>query len=1209
MKDALSEARTLHSAGRLDEAERRYRDVLRTSPAHPGALHLLGVIAYQRHDHESAIALCRQAIAADPRYTEAYRALAEALLAQGKSGEAEAEIRRAVAMAPAQAPLHFSLGTALWRQGRLQDAVAAYSEAVRLKPDMREAYLNLGVVTQEADKVDDAIGIFQTVVGRWPDYVTAHLNLGVALQRQRRYPEAIAAYKTALRLKPDYLQGEFSLGAASLECGDLESAEAAFRRALAIAPLDAPSAMHLAHVLQVLGRRKEALALYREQAEQGADPATASRYLALALLYDSEAGPAAHYAEQRRAEERFARPHYPVAPQHGNSPEPERRLKIAYLSSDFRSHPVARNLELLLTNRDRAKFEAYAYADVDKPDSATAILRQMVDHWCAVDGWTDERIAARMRVDGIDILLILAAHFDRNRPLVAAYRPAPVQVSFHDPATSGLPVIDYLIADAVLAPRRSPEPFAERVVRLPNFYLHAPLNDAPPLVEPPVLASGAITFGCFNSPAKLSDRTLSMWAEILARVPGSRLVLKYRSYYRSAALRERIEEVFLRAGVAADRLDLGGDHETMGDHLANYSRVDIALDPTPFTGSTTTFESLWMGVPVVTLCGDFMAARWSASILHRVGLDDLVAQTPDAYVSCAVHLAADTDRLRQLRGSLRADVAASILCNGPAMTRHYQRLLRAMWRKWCKSLNPGGDASPETVFERGCAHQANGRSAEAADCFRRYIGLRPRDAQAHFNLGLAQQAQGLLGAAVRSYEQALDCHPTLRPARENLAFLFSMLGQPEQAVATYRAGLEMVPRDIDLHRYLVAAMSYDSGTVEEARFAEARRFDALFVRPLAGVRQAHTNSRNPERVLKIAYLGSDFREHPVARNLEPLLLHRDRARYEATIYADVAQPDAVTAHFRGMADRWRPINGLSDEAVAGQIRADNTDILVVLAGHLDRNRLGVSAWRAAPLQISFHDVATSGTDAIDYLIADRLVCPRPPFEGFTERVIRMPGIYTHHPLDAPAIGPLPALANGYITFGSFNNPAKLSNVTLGLWAGLLQTVPRSRLRLKFRRWFEVADIQHRIRSVMTVLGVDPARIDFIGADEDRAGHLAQYNSVDIALDAFPFAGSTTTFEALWMGVPVVTLAGKNMMSRWAASILHTLKLNDLIALSPDRYIAAAAALAGDPGRLQELRSTLRARVSASPLCDGVLRARQVERIYRAVWRRWCRNTA
>jgi predicted O-linked N-acetylglucosamine transferase (SPINDLY family) len=1208
MKATLSEARALHTAGRLDEAERRYRDVLQASPAHPGALHLLGVIAYQRHDHESAVALCREAIAADPQYTEAYRALTEALLAQGKSVEAEAEIRRAIAIAPEQASLHFSLGTALWRQRRLQEAIAAYAEAVRLKSDLREAHLNLGVITQETDKVDDAIDIFQNVLGRWPDYASAHLNLGVALQRQRRYPEAIAAYEAALRLKPDYLQGQFSLGVAHLECGDLESAEAAFRRALTIAPLDAPSAMHLAHVVQVLGKRDEALALYREQAERGVDPANASRYLALALLYESEAGPAAHYAEQRRAEERFARPHYPASTLHGNLPEPERRLKIAYLSSDFRSHPVARNLELLLTNRDREKFEVYAYADVDKPDSATAILRQMVDHWCVVDGWSDERIAARMRADGIDILLILAAHFDRNRPLVAAYRPAPVQVSFHDPATSGLSVIDYLIADAVLAPRRSLEQFTERVVRLPNFYLHAPLKDAPPLVEPPVLAAGTITFGCFNSPAKLSDLTLSMWANILARVPGSRLVLKYRSYYRSAALRERIEKVFLRAGVAADRLDLGGDHETMGDHLANYGRVDIALDPTPFTGSTTTFESLWMGVPVVSLCGDFMAARWSASILHRVGLDDLVAQTPDAYVACAVRLAANTDRLRQLRGSLRADVAASILCDGPAMARHYQRLLRAMWRKWCKSLKPSGEESPETIFERGCAYHANGRSAEAADCFRRYIALRPRDAQAHFNLGLAQQAQGLLGDAVRSYERALDCHPTLRPARENLAFLFSMLGRTEQAVATYRAGLEILPRDIDLHRYLVAALSYDSGSAEEIRFAEARRFDAMFVKPL-GVRQAHPNSRNPERVLKVAYLGSDFREHPVVRNLEPLLVHRDRSRFEVTVYADVAQPDAVTAQFRGMVDRWQPINGQSDEAVAGQIRADNIDILVVLGGHLDRNRLGVSAWRAAPLQISFHDVATSGTDAVDYLIADRIVCPRPPFEGFTERVIRMPGIYTHHPLNAPAVGALPAVSNGYITFGSFNNPAKLSNVTLGLWAGLLQTVPRSRLRLKFRRWFEVADIQHRIRSVMAVLGVDPARIDFIGADEDRAGHLAQYNSVDIALDAFPFAGSTTTFEALWMGVPVVTLAGKNMMSRWAASILHTLKLNDLIALSPDRYIATAAALAGDPGRLQDLRATLRARVSASPLCDGALRARQIERIYRAVWRRWCKDAA
>jgi predicted O-linked N-acetylglucosamine transferase (SPINDLY family) len=284
-----------------------------------------------------------------------------------------------------------------------------------------------------------------------------------------------------------------------------------------------------------------------------------------------------------------------------------------------------------------------------------------------------------VRADRIDVLVHLAGRFDRNQPGVAAYRPAPVQVSFHDPATSGVPGMDYLIADPVLAPRGGRERFVERVVRLPSFYVHDAIADAPPIGPSPAGDGGAPTFGIFNNPAKLSDESLALWAEVLQRVPGARLLFRFRNRYESETLCRRVIGRLAEGGIAENRVEIIAAGMPDQPALAVYNRVDIALDPQPFTGSTTTFEALWMGVPVVTLATDTMVGRWSASILKAAGLGDLVAQTTAGYVAAAVRLGADRPRLAGLRQDLRARVAASPLCDGRRRTRQLERLYRALF--------------------------------------------------------------------------------------------------------------------------------------------------------------------------------------------------------------------------------------------------------------------------------------------------------------------------------------------------------------------------------------------------------------------------------------------------------------------------------------------------------------------------------------------------
>ena len=326
------------------------------------------------------------------------------------------------------------------------------------------------------------------------------------------------------------------------------------------------------------------------------------------------------------------------------------------------------------------------------------------------------------------------------------------------------------------------------------------------------------------------------------------------------------------------------------------------------------------------------------------------------------------------------------------------------------------------------------------------------------------------------------------------------------------------------------------------------------------------------------------------------------------LYASVRAADAMTDRFRATADGWRDVLGVSDVDVVRQMRADRLDVLVVLAGHTGHNRLAVAAHRPAPIQVSFHDLATSGLKAMDAWITDPVLHPVTTGERFTERLVRLPCFYLHEPpADAPEPGPVPALAAGHVTFGSCNNTSKHTPEVFALWAEVLKAVPGSRLLLKYLNRYASARLRRRIEGTFAGHGIDPGRIEFLTGDVGRRDQLAGLRRVDIALDPFPFNGSTTTFEELWMGVPVVTLAGERFLGRVGASVLHQIGLDDLVANDVESYVARAAGLAADPDRLASLRAGLRERVAASPLCDVDAHARSFESALRGLWRDRCRS--
>jgi predicted O-linked N-acetylglucosamine transferase (SPINDLY family) len=382
---------------------------------------------------------------------------------------------------------------------------------------------------------------------------------------------------------------------------------------------------------------------------------------------------------------RFAEPLYPIAFAYGNTKQSGRRLKIGYLSPDFRCHSVAYFIEPVIGAHDREGYEVFCYSDVAKPDEVTARIRGLADQWRDVSPLPDERIADLIRSDEIDILVDLAGHTAKNRLLVFARKPAPLQVSWIGyPSTTGLKTVDYKIVDQYTDPAGfSEQYYTEQLVRLPDCFLcYQPDREAPDIKPLPAMKNGFITFGSFNNLAKVSEDIAITWAEILKAEPSSRLIIKAKGLISERA-RKNVGEFFRRQGIAENRIKLHPPIPSVAKHLAFYSRIDVALDTFPYNGATTTCEALYMGVPVVTLAGNTHASRVGSSILRNLGLHDLIAESNDTYESIAKRFTDNVKHLLELRDSLRGMMTRSLLTDAKRFTGNLEKAYRDMWTQWC----------------------------------------------------------------------------------------------------------------------------------------------------------------------------------------------------------------------------------------------------------------------------------------------------------------------------------------------------------------------------------------------------------------------------------------------------------------------------------------------------------------------------------------------
>jgi protein O-GlcNAc transferase len=646
--DALDLAVRHHRAGNLPEAEQLYRRILEEDPQQVDALHLLGLLAHQRGRHDVAVQHISAALRLRPDFAEA----------------------------------HNNLGLALKAQGRLDEAVAAYRQALHLNPGFAEAHNNMGAALVQRGKLEEAIAAYQQALCLKPEYAKAHNNIGNALRLQGRHEEAVAAFRQALRLQPGLAEVYSNLGVVLFDQGRLEEAAAAHQEALRLKPDYAEAYNNLGNALRWQARHEEAVAAYRQALHLKPDYAEAHSSLLFALHYRPGVTLAELAAAHAEYERQHAAPLRALWRPHANSPDPERCLRLGFLSPDLRCHPVGFFAIRCLENLDRAHAEAICYSNSLTSDQLTDRFRAAAAAWRNVFGWSDERLAEQVRADKIDILVDLAGHTAGNRLLVFARKPAPVQVTWIGyEGSTGLAAMDYILADISVIPEGAEEHYCERVLRLPDSYVsYDPPSAAPPEAAPPVLERGYATFGCCNNPAKITAPVIELWSRILHQVSGSRLVLKYRGMDDPASVR-RFREGFGGRGIDEGRVELLGpsSHE---EYLAHYQQLDVCLDPFPFCGGVTTCEALWMGVPVVTCPGPTFAGRHSLSYLSTLGLTELITSDPDEYVQVAVQLATDCTRLKRLRAGLRAQMAASPLCDGKRFAANLLAVLRGVWRRW-----------------------------------------------------------------------------------------------------------------------------------------------------------------------------------------------------------------------------------------------------------------------------------------------------------------------------------------------------------------------------------------------------------------------------------------------------------------------------------------------------------------------------------------------
>jgi len=646
---ALQSAIAHHQNGRLQQAEALYQQILQVNPKQPDALHLLGLIEHQQGKSQSALARIQKAVELRPRDVVFRFNLANMYLDLKLLDQAIASYRKALQLQPGVLAILLGLRTALLAQNRDEEAIAVHRQILAIDPNRANIHFDLANLLRDQGQLEEAIAVFKKSIALNPLFAGAYINLANTLSALGRVDEAIENIRLAIKIEPDRAGSYGNLAIALCAQGNIDEAVTTYRKALVLNAFD--------------------------------DAATYSGML-FAMQYQRNCSAEDLFLEHQNFAAQYETPlkhHWQL---HPNLRDPDRRLKVGYVSGDFRQHPVAYFIEPILACHQRASFELYGYSNCPAQDDFTARISANMDYWCACHDLNDAQLAQRIRADGIDILVDLAGHTAFNRLTVFARKPAPVQVTWVGyPGSTGLTAIDYRITDPWQDPPGLTERYhSETVVRLPSGMAFAPDPESPAVNELPALHSGQFVLACLNNLSKVNPAVVALWSRILHALPQARLML---GNVIDNHIRQRMIARFDQNNVGPERLILQ-PRVAMVEYLALHHQIDLALDPFPYNGGTTTMHSLWMGVPVITLAGNHAVSRLCAAHLSRVGLTQFIAHTEDEYLQCVLNAADNLPELNRVRQSLRQRMN-EVDCDPATITRQLEDAYREMWRKWCNS--------------------------------------------------------------------------------------------------------------------------------------------------------------------------------------------------------------------------------------------------------------------------------------------------------------------------------------------------------------------------------------------------------------------------------------------------------------------------------------------------------------------------------------------
>jgi protein O-GlcNAc transferase len=671
-------ARALAAIGENREAIEHVEIAIKAKPT-ADAVALLGGLLLASNRIQQAVDRLQSAVAVAPDRADLLSTYALALQHRGDFDLAEAHYYKALKIKADFPEVRSNLGYLFILRRKLPQAIVELKEAVRLKPVYPQAHHNLALAYTGLSQIDEALASYKIALEQEPRMPDTWEALGRVLLDIRKYNSAVTAFSRALALRPT-AQVCVLLGVAYAGLEDLDNAIAATGKAVAIDPRSADAHSALGGELKWAGQVEEAIAEFKKTLELNPRHHAAHSNILYTMLSQDTVTPeqilAAH-VEWARQQTGFITP----LRRPRNQKLPDRRLRVGYISPNFRRQAVCAFVLPIIENHDRSQIEIFCYSDLEVPDDFTHRIRACANQWRETSQLSGEQLAKQIREDRVDILVELTGHIGKGRLGTLAFRPAPIQISYIGyQGTTGLAAVDYVLTDDWADPAGAEKNYVEKPFRLPgSFFIYEPPRDAPLVGPLPTYSAGHITFGCLNAVNKATRTAINLWSAVMSRIPNSRMMLLTT---RCEETNTRLLANFAANGISADRIELV-QRAGPAEYYRRYNSIDIALDPVPFNGHTTTCDAAWMGCPTVTLSGQIYAHRFGGSVMRNLDLATLVTETPEAYIAAAAGLANDLDHLAKLRSTLRFTMQKSLITDGPRFTKNLEQAYRQMWKTWC----------------------------------------------------------------------------------------------------------------------------------------------------------------------------------------------------------------------------------------------------------------------------------------------------------------------------------------------------------------------------------------------------------------------------------------------------------------------------------------------------------------------------------------------